>query len=258
MLRMARQEWHPAAEPGLSDRSLRIIPTIRARVSCHIWASTGSLKAPFGESHPHAGCLVPNGQKAAVRSADTGSQSHFQTFDRKPQLVFGKEASCGTRTYRIFTDGSVIGNPGPVWMGARCDAGCVCVERITLGNVGCPILDNYLGDRSLFAAVQALRPLPDQARVELQHSDLGIPHVMGSRGLRVSHWQRQGWRNRRGNRLAAPRELWSELIGLNVASFTSVGHGSEGTTEIWSRAALTRWPIRPLVNLFKVQQKAAA
>jgi ribonuclease HI len=31
----------------------------------------------------------------------------------------------------------------------------------------------------------------------------------------VFHWQRHGWRNRRGNQLQH-RELWAELIALNA------------------------------------------
>ena len=38
--------------------------------------------------------------------------------------------------------------------------------------------------------------------------------IYGMRAF-VSRWQRQGWRNRRGNQLQH-RELWAELIALNA------------------------------------------
>jgi ribonuclease HI len=59
------------------------------------------------------------------------------------------------QTYRIFTDGSAIGNPGP------CGWGVVVIQgKGTLGDVGRPSLDDY-PEMELMAAVHAsCRPLP--------------------------------------------------------------------------------------------------
>lgn len=64
----------------------------------------------------------------------------------------------------------------------------------------------------LVAAVEALRPLPDHAQIEL-HSDSEYL-IYGMRAF-VFRWQRQGWRNRRGVRLQH-RELWVELLALGA------------------------------------------
>ena len=69
-----------------------------------------------------------------------------------------------------------------------------------------------ISEMELVAAVKALRPVPDRAHVEL-HSD--SEYLIYGMRVFVFHWQRQGWRNRRGNQLQH-RELWSELIALNT------------------------------------------
>ena len=109
-----------------------------------------------------------------------------------------------------------------------------------------------ISEMELVAAVQALRPLPDRARVEL-HSD--SEYLIYGMRVFVFHWQRQGWRNRRGNQLQH-RELWSELIALNAQlhiRWTWI-KGHNGNLEqsradtLAYQAARTLW----------VQQKAAA
>ena len=110
------------------------------------------------------------------------------------------------RTYRIFTDGSAIGNPGPGGWGVV----------LMLGNKRWEMSGAYpwttISEMELVAAVRALRSLPDRARIEL-HSDSEYL-IYGMRAF-VVHWQRHGWRNRRGSELRH-RELWEELIGLNA------------------------------------------
>ena len=64
----------------------------------------------------------------------------------------------------------------------------------------------------LVAAVEALRSLKGRARIEL-YSD--SEYLIYGMRVFVSHWQRQGWRNRRGTQLQH-RELWTELIELNA------------------------------------------
>jgi ribonuclease HI len=69
-----------------------------------------------------------------------------------------------------------------------------------------------VSEMELVAAVQALRSVDGRARIEL-HSDSEYL-IYGMRAF-VSRWQRQGWRNRRGNQLRH-RELWTDLIELNT------------------------------------------
>ena len=69
-----------------------------------------------------------------------------------------------------------------------------------------------ISEMELFAAVQALRPLADQACIKL-HS--GSKYLTYGMRVFVFHWQRQGCRNRRGGSLQH-RPLWSELIELNA------------------------------------------
>ncbi len=124
---------------------------------------------------------------------------------RSPQLTWGKRLSVD-QTYRIFTDGSAIGNPGP------CGWGAVLMQGKRRWEMSGAFPCTTISEMELFAAVQALRPLPDRVPVEL-HSDSECL-IYGMRVF-VIHWLRQGWRNRRGNQLQH-RELWSELIALNA------------------------------------------
>jgi ribonuclease HI len=64
----------------------------------------------------------------------------------------------------------------------------------------------------LVAAVQALRPIPNRAQVELYADSEFL--IYGMRSF-VMRWQRQGWRNRRGSPLQH-RQLWAELLTLNA------------------------------------------
>jgi ribonuclease HI len=74
------------------------------------------------------------------------------------------------QTYRIFTDGSAIGNPGPGGWGGDFDAG----ER-TLGDVGRPFLDDHLGDGVVCSgAGTSATSRPGARRTAFR---LGIPHL---------------------------------------------------------------------------------
>ena len=111
------------------------------------------------------------------------------------------------QTYRIFTDGSAIGNPGP--------GGWRVV--VVQGNHRWEMSGAYpwttISEMELVAAVQALRSVEGRARIEL-HSDSEYL-IYGMRAF-VFRWRRHGWRNRRGNQLQH-RELWTELIKLNTS-----------------------------------------
>ena len=150
------------------------------------------------------------------------------------------------RTYRIFTDGSAIGNPGPGGWGA------VLVLGKCRWEMSGAIPWTTISEMELVAAVQALRPLPDRARVEL-YSD--SEYLIYGMRVFVFHWKRQGWRNRRGNQLQH-RELWSELIALNARlhiRWTWI-KGHNGNPE-QSRADRLAYQAARAV---RVQQKAAA
>ena len=110
------------------------------------------------------------------------------------------------QTYRIFTDGSAIGNPGPGGWGA------VVLQGKVRWEMSGAVPWTTISEMELLAAVEALRPLPDRAQIELRSDSEYL--VYGMRVF-VFRWQRQGWRNRRGIELKH-RELWSELISLNT------------------------------------------
>ena len=150
------------------------------------------------------------------------------------------------QTYRIFTDGSAIGNPGPGGWGA------VVIQGKVRWEVSGAFPWTTISEMELFAAVQALRSLPYRARVEL-YSD--SEYLIYGMRVFVFQWQRRGWRNRRGNKLQH-RELWSELIGLNdqlrIRWTWIKGHNGNleqgHADKLAYQAARTLW----------VQQKAAA
>lgn len=108
--------------------------------------------------------------------------------------------------YRIFTDGSAIGNPGPGGWGV------VLIQGKHRWEMSGAHPWTTISEMELVAAVQALRSVQGRARIEL-HSDSEYL-IYGMRAF-VSRWQRQGWRNRRGTQLQH-RELWAELIALNA------------------------------------------
>jgi ribonuclease HI len=110
------------------------------------------------------------------------------------------------QTYRIFTDGSAIGNPGPGGWGA------VVLQGKVRWELSGAVPWTTISEMELLAAVEALRPLPNRAQVELRSDSEYL--VYGMRVF-VFRWQRQGWRNRRGIELKH-RELWSDLIALNA------------------------------------------
>jgi ribonuclease HI len=129
-----------------------------------------------------------------------------QSVGERPKLVFGRRLS-GDQTYRIFTDGSAIGNPGPGGWGVVVIQG---KERRELSGAH-PW--TTISEMELVAAIQGLRSVEGRARIEL-HSDSEYL-IYGMRAF-VFHWQRHGWRNRRGTQLQH-REVWAELIELNTS-----------------------------------------
>src|ERR1700683_2113046 len=123
-----------------------------------------------------------------------------------PNWFSGRRLSVN-QAYRIFTDGSAIGSPGPGGWGV------VVIQGKKRWEMSGAHPWTTISEMELVAAVQALRPLEGRARTEL-HSDSEYL-IYGMRAF-VSRWQRQGWRNRRGAELQH-RELWMELIELNTS-----------------------------------------
>lgn len=110
------------------------------------------------------------------------------------------------QTYRVFTDGSAIGNPGPGGWGVVVMNG---TRRREMSG-GYPRAK--VSEMELVAAINALRSLPRGAHVELYSDSQYL--IYGIRCF-VFKWEREGWRNRRGSRLQH-RELWIELTLLNT------------------------------------------
>ena len=96
------------------------------------------------------------------------------------------------QTYRIFTDGSAIGNPGPGGWGV------VVIQGKERWEISGAHPWTTISEMELVAAVQALRSVEGRARIELYSDSEYL--IYGMRAF-VSRWQRQGWRNRRGTLL---------------------------------------------------------
>ena len=107
--------------------------------------------------------------------------------------------------FRIYTDGSAIGNPGPGGWGA------VILERNQRREMFGAFPWTTISEMELLAAIEALRSMPTGARIEL-YSDSELL-IYGMRGF-VFRWRDQGWRNRRGTALQH-RDLWIQLMRLN-------------------------------------------
>ena len=110
-----------------------------------------------------------------------------------------------SQLFRIYTDGSSIGNPGPGGWGA------VIVQRNERREMSGAFPRTDISEMELLAAVEALRSIPAGARIELYSDSELLIH--GMRGF-VFRWRDQGWRNRRGARLQH-RDLWTQLMRLD-------------------------------------------
>jgi ribonuclease HI len=109
------------------------------------------------------------------------------------------------KTIHIFTDGSVIRNPGPGGWAAVLIRGSKSWEI----SGASPL--TTISEMELQAALEALRTLPAGSVVELR-SDSEL--LIDGMRFRVHRWQQQGWRNSRGMELQH-QQLWRELLLLN-------------------------------------------
>ena len=108
-------------------------------------------------------------------------------------------------TFHIFTDGSVIGNPGCGGWAAVLMIGDKSWE------MSGSIPWTTISEMELLAAVEALRSIPAGCFVELcSDSELLISGML----FHIGHWRANEWRNSRG----APLQhqcLWRELLAMN-------------------------------------------
>ena len=111
------------------------------------------------------------------------------------------------QTYRVFTDGSAIGNPGPGGWGVVVMNGSKRREM----SGGYP--RTTVSEMELVAAIEAIRSLPLGVRIDL-HSD--SQYLIYGMSSFIFKWKRVGWRNRRGRQIQH-RQLWTELILLNAS-----------------------------------------
>ena len=111
-------------------------------------------------------------------------------------------------TFRIFTDGSVIGNPGSGGWAAVLMSGDMIWEM----SGSSPW--TTISEMELTAAVEALRSVPAGASVQLCcDSELLISGML----FHIRHWQANNWRNSRGAPLQH-QYLWKELLAMNEQS----------------------------------------
>jgi len=111
-----------------------------------------------------------------------------------------------SQTYRVFTDGSAIGNPGPGGWGA------VVLNGTRRREMSGGYRTTTISEMELVAAIEALRSLPLGVQIDL-HSD--SQYLIYGISVFISKWERDGWRNRRGYQIQH-RQLWTELTLLSA------------------------------------------
>jgi ribonuclease HI len=109
------------------------------------------------------------------------------------------------RTVHVFTDGSVIGNPGAGGWAAI----LISADKSWEMSGSSPL--TTISEMELLAAVEALRTLPAGAEVRLcSDSELLINGML----FHIERWQSHRWRNSRGAPLQH-QDLWRELLAMN-------------------------------------------
>jgi len=107
--------------------------------------------------------------------------------------------------FLVFTDGSVIGNPGLGGWAA------VLMHRGKSWEMSGSSPLSTISEMELMAAVETLRTIPDEAHVRLcSDSDLLISGML----FHIARWQNHNWRNSRGVPLQY-QELWRELLVMD-------------------------------------------
>ena len=109
------------------------------------------------------------------------------------------------KTFHAFTDGSVIGNPGPGGWAA------VLMSGDKRWEISGAMASTTISEMELLAAVEALRTIPTGSRVQI-HSDSEL--LIRGMLFHIERWQSHGWRNSRGA-LLQHQKLWKELLAMN-------------------------------------------
>jgi ribonuclease HI len=108
-------------------------------------------------------------------------------------------------TFHIFTDGSVIGNPGSGGWAA------VLMSGYKIWEISGSSPWTTISEMELTAAAEALRSIPAGSSVQLcSDSELVISGML----FHIERWKSHGWRNSRGAPLRH-QHLWRELLAMN-------------------------------------------
>jgi ribonuclease HI len=107
--------------------------------------------------------------------------------------------------YRVYADGSAIGNPGPGGWAA------IILHGRRRWQLSGGSTSTCISEMELLAALHSLKTLPLGSRVAL-HSDSQL--LIRGMNFQVRQWADQQWKNRKGRSLLY-REHWEELIALN-------------------------------------------
>jgi ribonuclease HI len=108
-------------------------------------------------------------------------------------------------TFHVFTDGSVIGNPGPGGWAA------VLMSGDKKWEISGAMASTTISEMELLAAVEALRTIPTESRVQI-HSDSEL--LIYGMLFHIERWRSHGWRNSRGV-LLQNQGLWRQLLMMN-------------------------------------------
>jgi len=107
-------------------------------------------------------------------------------------------------TFHIFTDGSVIGNPGSGGWAA------VLMSGANSWEISGSSPWTTISEMELTAAVEALRSISAGSSVQLySDSELLIRGML----FHIRHWQAHEWRNSRGAPLQH-QDMWRELLAM--------------------------------------------
>jgi ribonuclease HI len=136
-------------------------------------------------------------------------------------------------TFHVFTDGSVIGNPGPGGWAA------VLTSSDKRWEISGASAWTTISEMELVAAVEALHSIPVGSDVRLcSDSELLIHGML----FHIERWQSKGWHNSRGTPLQH-QGLWRELLAMNER-MNIHWHGSGDTAYIRSRPEPTHSPTK--------------
>lgn len=147
-----------------------------------------------------------------------------------------KETPVSSKLVTIYTDGACSGNPGPGGWGAV----LICGEhRKELSGSVADATNNRM---ELTAAIEALSALKRPSRVQLHSDSSYLVNAFAQRW--VDGWQRNGWKNSRGEPVEN-KDLWIRLLYLcaaNDVEFVKVrGHANDELNNLCDRLAVAAY-----------------